>query len=188
MLFLLIAGITFTNCEKGVDPIVVESVSLDATSMTLIEGDTQTLNATISPSNAENQKVLWVSSNSSVATVKEGVVTAIKPGTATITARSDDGGKTATCSVTVVARVYPVEKISLDITSATLVEGENLTLIATITPENATNKNVTWKSSNPSVATVADGEVAALKAGTTTITATTEDGGKTATCKITVEA
>lgn len=186
MLFLLIVGMALTNCEKDVDPISVTSVTLDSTSITLVEGDSQTLTATISPSNAENQMVLWISSDASVATVKDGVVTAVKPGTATITVKSDDGGKTATCNVTVVARVYPVEKITLDVTSATIYEGENLTLTATITPDNATNKNVSWKSSNTSVATVSNGKVTALKAGTTTITVTTEDGGKTATCNVTV--
>ena len=188
MLFLLIVGITLTNCEKDVDPISVTSVTLDSTSITLVEGDSQTLTATISPSNAENQMVLWISSDASVATVKDGVVTAVKPGTATITVKSDDGGKTATCNVTVVARVYPVEKITLDVTSATIYEGESLTLTATITPNNATNKNVSWKSSNTSVATVSNGKITAQKAGTATITVTTEDGGKTATCKVTVNA
>ena len=188
MLFLLIVGMALTNCEKDVDPISVTSVTLDSTSITLIEGDSQTLTATISPSNAENQMVLWISSDASIATVKDGVVTAVKPGTATITVKSDDGGKTATCNVTVVARVYPVEKITLDVTSATIYEGENLTLTATITPDNATNKNVSWKSSNTSVATVVDGTVSALKTGTTIITVTTEDGGKTATCNVTVKA
>ena len=188
MLFLLIVGMALTNCEKDVDPISVTSVTLDSTSITLVEGDSQTLTATISPSNAENQMVLWISSDASVATVKDGVVTAVKPGTATITVKSDDGGKTATCNVTVVARVYPVEKITLDVTSATIYEGENLTLTATITPDNATNKNVSWKSSNTSVATVVDGTVSALKTGTTIITVATEDGGKTATCNVTVKA
>ena len=186
LLFLLLIGITLTNCEKDVDPISVTSVTLDSTSITLIEGDKQTLTATISPSNAENQMVLWISSDASVATVKNGTITAIKPGKATITAKSDDGGKTATCNVTVVARVYSVEKVALDITSATFYEGEDLTLTATISPSNATNKNVTWKSSNTSVATVSNGNVTAVKAGTATITVTTEEGGKTATCNVTV--
>ena len=68
------------SCTEESAPVCVSSVTLDSTSMTLVEGDIQTLTATISPSNAENQKVLWSSSNSSVATVREGVVTAIKAG------------------------------------------------------------------------------------------------------------
>ena len=188
LLLLLIAGVILTNCEEDVAPISVTSVTLNSTSMTLVEGDSQKLTATISPSNAENKMVLWISSDSSIATVEDGIVTAVKPGKATITAKSDDGGKTATCNVTVVAMVYPVEKVELDMVSATLNEGDTLLLTATIRPENATNKNVTWKSSNTSVATVIDGEVTAIKAGTTTITVTTEDGGKTATCEIEVNA
>ena len=176
------------SCTEEPASVCVSSVTLDSTSMTLVEGDSQTLIATISPSNAENQKVLWSSSNSSVATVKEGVVTAIKPGSATITVKSDDGGKTATCEVTVNAKVYPVTSVSLSKSSATLTEGDEFTLTATINPSNATNKNVSWKSSNTSVATVSNGKVTAVKAGSATITVTTEDGGKTATCEVTVNA
>ena len=186
--FLLILGIVLTSCTEDIAPINVSSVTLDTTSMTLIEGDSQTITATISPSDAENKTILWISSNSSVASVRGGVVTAIAPGTATITAKTEDGAKTATCKVTVVAKVYPVTSVSLDKTSASLTEGETITLTATVNPDNATNKNVSWKSSNTSVASVVDGKVTALKAGTTTITVTTEDGNKTATCNITVNA
>ena len=186
--FLLILGIVLTSCTEDIAPITVSSVTLDTTSMTLIEGDSQTITATISPSDAENKTILWISSNSSVASVRGGVVTAIAPGTATITAKTDDGAKTATCKVTVVAKVYPVTGVSLNKTSASLTEGETITLTATVNPDNATNKNVSWKSSNTSVASVVDGKVTALKAGTTTITVTTEDGNKTATCNITVNA
>ena len=186
--FLLILGIVLTSCTEDIAPITVSSVTLDTTSMTLIEGDSQTITATISPSDAENKTILWISSNSSVASVRGGVVTAIAPGTATITAKTEDGAKTATCKVTVVAKVYPVTSVSLDKTSASLTEGETITLTATVNPDNATNKNVSWKSSNTSVASVVDGKVTALKAGTTTITVTTEDGNKTATCNITVNA
>ena len=186
--FLLILGIVLTSCTEDIAPITVSSVTLDTSSMTLIEGDSQTITATISPSDAENKTILWISSNSSVASVRGGVVTAIAPGTATITAKTEDGAKTATCKVTVVAKVYPVTSVSLDKTSASLTEGETITLTATVNPDNATNKNVSWKSSNTSVASVVDGKVTALKAGTTTITVTTEDGNKTATCNITVNA
>ena len=187
-IFLLIVGIVLTSCTEDMAPITVSSVTLDTTSMTLTEGDSQTITATISPSDAENKTILWISSNSSVASVRGGVVTAIAPGTATITAKTEDGAKTATCKVTVVAKVYPVTSVSLDKTSASLTEGETITLTATVNPDNATNKNVSWKSSNTSVASVVDGKVTAVKAGTTTITVTTEDGNKTATCDITVNA
>ena len=166
----------------------VESVSLDKTNITLTEGDSKTLTATVYPDNATNKNVSWRSSNTSVATVNNGVVTAIKAGTATITVTTEDGGKTATCQVTVNARMYNVESVSLDKTNITLTEGDSKTLTATVYPDNATNKNVSWRSSNTSVATVNNGVVTAIKAGTATITVTTEDGGKTATCQVTVKA
>ena len=188
VLNLVILTLGLISCTEEPAPIAVSAVTLNSTSMTLVEGDTQTLIATVSPSNAENQKVMWSSSNSSVASVKEGVVTAIKPGSATITVKSDDGGKIATCSVTVNAKVYPVTDVTLDKASCEMTEGDEFTLTATINPSNATNKNVSWKSSNTSVATVSNGKVTALKAGTATITVTTEDGSKTATCSVTVNA
>ena len=184
---LLCSGLALTGCTEEPAPVAVSAITLDANSLELQEGDSQSLTATISPSNANNKKVLWISSNSSVATVAEGVVTAVKAGQATITAKSDDGGKTATCEVTVVAKAVLVESVSLDKTSVELKEGEEVSLTATVKPGNATNKNVIWSSSNETVASVTDGKVSALKSGETTITVTTEDGAKTAECKITVK-
>ena len=175
------------SCQKEPQVVKVESVSLNTTSLTLVEGDSQSLTATVSPSNADNKKVSWSSSNSSVATVDDrGTVTAIAPGTATITAKTEDGGKTATCSVTVNSRVISVESVSLDKTELELIEGDKATLVATVLPENADNKNVIWNSSNEEIATVEDGVVTAIKEGEATITAKTEDGEKTATCSVTV--
>ena len=178
------------TCEVTVKAKVyhVTSVSLDKTSVTLTEGEKITLAATVTPDNATNKQVTWTSSDNTVAAVTDGKVTALKPGTATITVTAQDGGKTATCEVTVKAKVYPVTSISLDMTKITLTEGEDFTLTATVNPYNATNKNVTWKSSNNEVAAISDGKVTALKPGTATITVTTEDGGKTATCEVTVKA
>ena len=175
------------SCQKEPQVVKVESVSLNSTSMTMVEGDSQSLTATVSPSNADNKKVSWSSSNSSVASVDDrGTVTAIAPGTATITAKTEDGGKTATCSVTVNSRVIAVESVSLDKTELEIIEGDNATLVATVLPENADNKNVIWTSSDESVATVKDGVVTAIKEGEATITAKTEDGEKTAACSVTV--
>ena len=165
----------------------VESVSLDKTSMELTEGDEATLTATVTPDNASNKNVTWSSSNTEVATVENGKVTAVKAGTAIITVRTDDGDKTATCEVTVKEKVFPVESVSLDKTSMELTEGDEATLTATIAPGNASNKTVTWISSNPEVASVENGKVTAIKVGTTTITVKTEDGDKTATCEVTVK-
>ena len=180
--------LVFVGCAEDPAPIVVTSVTLDSTSMTLVEGDTQKLTATISPSNAENKAVIWTSSNSSVASVKDGLVTAIKSGTATITVKTDDGAKTATCMVTVEAKTIQVTGVTLNKASYEMTEGDEVILSATVSPENATNKNVSWSSSNTSVANVDNGKVTALKAGTATITVKTEDGNKTATCEVTVNA
>jgi uncharacterized protein YjdB len=162
-------------------------VSLDKTEITLAEGETHTLTATISPDNAQDKSVTWSSSEEAIAKVDQnGKVTAVKAGTATITVTTKDGGKTATCAVTVIAKVASV---SLDKTSMTLTVGETQTLTATVTPDNAQDKSVTWSSSDATVATVdQDGKVTAVKAGTATITVTTTDGGKTATCAVTVQA
>ena len=180
--------LVFLGCTEEPTPIAVTSVTLDSTSMSLVEAESQRLTATVSPSNAENKTVIWTSSNSSVASVKDGVVTAMKAGNAAITVKTDDGGKTATCKVTVKAKVYPVKSVSLNKTSYELTEGDEFTLGATVKPDNATNKNVTWSSSNTSVASVKEGVVTAMKAGNATITVKTDDGGKTATCEVTVNA
>ena len=168
----------------------VSGISLDKTELSMIEGDTQALTATVSPSNATNQSVTWTSNNESVATISySGVVTAKSPGTATITVKTNDGGKTATCDVTVKAKVVSVTGVTLDKTSLTMTEGETQSLTATVTPDNATDKSLSWSSSNNSVATISsDGQVTAVSAGSATITVKTNDGGKTATCTVTVKA
>jgi uncharacterized protein YjdB len=154
----------------------------------LTEGDVTVLTATVNPSNASNRNVYWTSSDSAVATVDNtGKVTAVKAGSATITVTTEDGGKTATCKVTVKEKIYPVTGVTLDKTSVELTEGDVTVLTATVTPSNASNKNVYWTSSDQSVATVDNtGKVTAVKRGTALITVTTEDGNKTATCTITV--
>ena len=165
----------------------VTSVSLDKTTAELTEGDELTLTATVNPDNATDKSVTWSSSDSSVASVANGKVTALKAGTATITVTTTDGGKTAKCEVTVKAKIIPVTSVSLDKTSLEMVEGGELTLVATVNPDNATDKSVSWTSSDASVASVVNGKVTALKAGTATITVTTTDGGKTASCAVTVK-
>ena len=164
----------------------VESVSLDKTSLELTEGGTARLTATILPQNTTNKNVTWSTSDASIATVTDGVVTAVAPGTATITVTTEDGGKTATCAVTVAAATVPVTGVTLNKTSTSLYVGDTETLTATVTPDNATNKDVTWTSSNPSVAKVENGVVTAVGAGTATITVTTQDNDYTASCTVTV--
>jgi uncharacterized protein YjdB len=166
--------------------IAVRRVSLNKTEWLPLVGETLKLVATIFPANATNQNITWSSSNTGVATVDaNGKVTARGSGTATITVKTEDGGYTATCTVIVV----PVTGVSLNKTSTRLVRhtATTETLTATVSPANANNKNVTWSSSNTGVATVdANGKVTAGTAGTATITVRTVDGGKTATCAVTV--
>ena len=165
----------------------VQSVGLNKTELALEVGKTGTLEAIVEPSDATNKNVIWSSSNPEVATVDNGVVTTVSAGEAIITVTTEDGGKTATCKVTVNAlQTVPVTGVTLDKAELTLKEGSTGTLKATVEPQNATNNTVTWSSSNPEFATVDNGVVTAVSAGEATITVTTEDGGKTATCKVTV--
>ena len=168
----------------------VTGVTLDKTELTLTEGETETLTATVKPDNADNRKVTWSSDKTDVATVGgDGMVTAVKAGVAVVTVTTEDGGKTATCKVTVKAKAVNVTDVSLDKTELTLTEGETETLTATVKPDNADNRKVTWSSDKTDVATVdGTGRVTAVKAGEAVVTVTTEDGGKTASCKVTVKA
>ena len=181
------AGDKTASCTVTVKKkvVAVESVTLDKSSLELTEGETATLTASVKPDNATNKTVTWSSSRTSVATVDaNGTVTAVAEGSATISAKAGD--KTAICTVTVKKNVVAVESITLDKSSLELTEGETATIIATVKPDNATNKTVTWSSSNASVASVdANGTVTAVAEGSATITA--KAGDKTATCTVTVK-
>ena len=168
----------------------VTEVTLDKTELTLTEGGTETLTATVKPDNADNRKVTWSSDKTEIATVDgAGKVTAVKAGEAVVTVTTEDGGKTASCKVTVKAKAVNVTEVTLDRTELTLTEGEAETLTATVKPDNADNRKVTWSSDKTEIATVdGAGKVTAVKAGEAVVTVTTEDGGKTATCKVTVKA
>ena len=170
--------------------IKVSTISLNKTTASVTKGKTLQLTATVTPTNATNKVVTWRTSDKNVAMVSEnGLVTAKSAGTATITCTAKDGSNVkATCKITVKNPVVKVTKVTLNKTTATLAPKETLTLKATVTPTNATNKAVTWKSSNTKIATVSSsGKVTAKAAGTVTITCTAKDGsGKKATCKITV--
>ena len=168
----------------------VTEVTLDKTELTLTEGETETLTATVRPDNANNRKVTWSSDKTEVATVDgAGRVTAVKAGEAVVTVTTEDGGRTATCAVTVKAKTVSVTEVTLDRAELTLTEGETETLTATVRPDNADNRKVTWSSDKTEVATVdGAGKVTAVKAGEAVVTVMTEDGGKTASCKVTVKA
>lgn len=169
-----------------VTEVPVASVSVSPSSLSLTEGESSQLQATVSPSDATDPSLYWTSSDNSVASVtSSGRVSAMKPGSATITAKA--GEKSGTCRITVNAKVIPVSSITLSKTELALTEGDSETLTATVKPDDATDKTVTWSSSDQTVASVdAAGKVTAKKAGTATITA--KAGDKTATCKINVEA
>lgn len=165
----------------------VTAVKLDQTAADLYLGSTLELVATVEPEDATVKDVTWSSSDESVATVDEkGVVTPVKEGKTTITVTTVESSKTASCAVTV--KRVAVTGVTLNKTSIELAPGSVTTLKATIEPEDATYPEVTWSSSDESVATVdAGGKVTAVANGTATITVTTVDGGKTATCAVTVK-
>lgn len=166
----------------------VTSVTLNKKTLTLLVGSSETLSAIVAPTNATNQKVIWSSSDTTVATVQNGKVTAVKVGSATIIATTQDGAKTDSLIVTVTAKPISVTSVSLNKSSLSLTVGDSSSLIATITPSNATNQNLTWSSSDTTVASVNNGLVTALKTGTATITVKTADGAKTASATVTVTA
>ena len=167
-------------------PILVSGITLSSSTINLTPEQTSQLTANILPVNASNKTLSWASSNPSVATVTNGIVTAITLGSATITASSADGSNlSATATVTVSSTpTIPVSGITLSQTSATLRPTNILSLTTTIVPSNATNKTVTWSSNSSSATVNSSGVVTAVSAGSAIITATCD--GITATCAITI--
>ena len=165
---------------------VLESLSFEQTELELNVGDVHLLEVIASPSDAEGYTLQWESSDEAVASVSDdGEVTALSAGTADITVSS--GEISATCAVTVKEPVIPVESVSLDVQQIELGIGETYALQATVLPENATDKTVTWTSSAPEIVSVDEnGTVESLAAGNATVTVTTVDGGMTAECEVTV--
>lgn len=166
-------------------PVAVSGVALNKKVATINVGKKVTVKATVTPANADNKTLAWTSSNTKIATVSNGVVKGVKAGRVIITAKTTDGSNiSATCTVTV---KQPVTRISLS-KKATMYTGKKLTLKAKVNPANASNKALTWKSSNTKIAKVAsNGVVTGVKAGTVKITATAKDGSrKSATCTVTV--
>ena len=171
----------------GDKTVSVQGVSLSDSSLSLKVGGEAKLTATVTPSDASDISVTWTSGNPSVASVADGVVKGLSEGTSTVSVMSVDGGKTASCLVTVTD--YHAESVALSETSdINLAKGESKKLTATVSPDNAVNKNVTWESSDVNVATVSqDGEVTAVGGGETVITVKTVDGDKTASVKVFVK-
>ena len=166
-------------------PVYATSISLPSTQTVYVGGTTQ-LTPTVEPSNM-NQAITWSSSNTAVATVSNGVVTGLKAGTTTITASTvNEAGTTLTAQCSITVSTISVTGVSLSSTTLELGVGNSKVVTATVSPSNASNKNVTWSTSKSSVATVSEGTITAVSIGTATITATTVDGGYKATCTVTV--
>ena len=189
------AAVSAVNCNTP-QPVPVSSVSISGSGvsdgkLSLKLGASVQLTATVTPSNATDKTVSWTSSNSSVAKVSDGKITAVKAGTATITATA--GGKTASVVVAVADNPVPVESVSVSGDGVSggklsLKSGASVQLTATVKPDNATDRKVTWTSSDSSVANVMGTGVvtAGSKAGKATVTATA--GGVSASVEVTVEA
>lgn len=190
---LLLGSFTWlSGCKKDKETSggPVENVALFSETASMVVGSSSTFTATIAPKTAGNKAVTWATSNAAIVSVSDkGLVTAVALGTATITATTVDGNKTAKCVITVTANVIEVSGVTqADETAATAI-GRTVQLNAIIAPASATNKNVSWATSNAAVATVnATGLVTGVTAGTAFITVTTADGGKTASCEVTVTA
>lgn len=193
-------GVTAIKCTSEDNPyavatctvyvkIKVMGVEIGQSEMSVFETKSKTLSAYVLPENASNKKLEWSSSDESIATVdKNGKVTGVKPGVATITVKAGKGRFSASCQVTVKRVVYS-EKIKLNKTTLTLNDGKSAELTATVYPENTTTKTVTWSSSNTKVVKVDSyGEVTAVNPGTAYIYCKAKDSGVTAKCKVTVKA
>jgi uncharacterized protein YjdB len=185
-LFML-AAVGMYSCEGSEDTVAVTGVKLNKNSVPLKTGETAKLTATVLPDDATDKTVSWKSSDDTVATVADGLVTAVTDGEATITVTTADGGKTAVCTVTVSKDIVNVTGVTLDKETLSLDPEETAQLNHTVLPDDATDKSVSWESSDESIVKVTQsGAVTAVSAGQATITVTTNDGNKTAECKVTV--
>lgn len=187
-IFFIAAAIAlFCSCVK--DPVPVVSITVDKQSHTMTPGSSFVIKAIVSPSNADNQKVIWSVTNSSVIDYVDhengsATITATGVGSARVIARTDEGGIQAFCDVIVGAGV---EKIELDKTELALKKGESASLVATVSPADATDKSLKWGTSDANVAIVgADGKITAVGNGEATVFVASSDGGFTAYCNVTV--
>jgi|WetSurMetagenome_2_1015567.scaffolds.fasta_scaffold66770_2 uncharacterized protein YjdB len=184
--FVLLFSVTLLSSCGSKDSPNVDSIKLSVNTLSLKAGESSELTVSYSPTSLKTPNYTWSSSNESVVTVKDGKVTAIASGTATITVSVPDLGLSDVCNVTVLS--VTLTSVTLNITKDTVRVGQNFTLIATVYPQNVDDKTVTWFSLNENVATVSSsGNVNAISTGTTNITATTKEGELTATCAVVVK-
>ncbi|WP_339825489.1 Ig-like domain-containing protein [Paenibacillus sp. FSL R7-0163] len=184
---------TFNVTVNNTGDVIVTGVSLDKPSLSLTQGEAgDTLSAVITPADATNKTVNWSTSDETVATVVNGVVTPVGVGTAIITVTTTDGSFTASSVVNVSSPIPPVVNVTgvkLDQETLELTAGEADGLLkATIEPANATDKDVIWSSSDETVATVVNGVVTPVGEGTAVITVTTKDGSFKASTTVNVSA
>ena len=189
-LFVILFALSAANCAKiSYNPTEVSGISLNRSEITMEVSNTFQLEAYNEPSKVSNKNVSWtVSSGSTIVSVSStGLIRALKTGSAKVTATEKEKGYTATCNITVSKKIIPVTSVSLSESATTIKQGRATILTATVSPFNASNKTVNWTSSNTNVATVSNGTITGVSAGSATITATTADGGYTSSCVVTVE-
>ncbi|MCL2097999.1 MAG: Ig-like domain-containing protein [Bacteroidales bacterium] len=189
--YLIVVVIALTTaivaCSDKDNNISVIAVTLNENTLTLDVNDTETLVHTVLPETATNKAVIWESGNTLIATVNSnGLVTANSAGTTTITVITVDGNKTATCTLTVKIPLVSVTGVALSWATASMEVNDTYVLTATVEPEDATNKNLTWLSSSAAVATVNSGTITATGLGTAAVTVITEEGNRTAICVVSV--
>lgn len=178
----------WSNATILEEKVPVTGITLDQENISFSDiGASVQLTATILPTDADNQKVIWKSSDTNVATVKDGKVTCTGYGTAIITATSEEGEYVANCNVTATKRIVLPSSITLDRKEATIKVGEATTLKANVLPADADDKTIVWSSENSDIASVTnDGVVTGHKAGTTKIIVTTNANGLKDECMLTV--
>ena len=168
----------------GETEVEVDSITLSQSSAELEIGETLSLKATVSPSNATYDSITWTSSNATVATVSDsGLVSALSEGNTTITVMAD--GKKASCSITVIKGYVAGSSLTLNKEKLELFKGETETLRVTISPDDATDKAITWTSSAPEIVSVSGGSVSAIEVGDAIIYA--KAGDVSATCSVSVK-
>lgn len=193
IIFIFILYFTISLPGEAETAVPVAGVSVSPSSLVLERGTSRTITATISPGNAGNQTVRWVSSNDQVVQVTpEGTLSArvkgVSAGTATITVTTEEGGKTAACQVRV---LVPVSSVALDLSEVTMLRSNLEELRATIFPSDATNQAVRWESSDESVVRVVPGDnltatIRAYEPGIAQVSVITEDGNKRAFTRVEV--
>lgn len=177
------SGTASGYCEITVDPIVAETVTLSANNVSLFIGSTTTLTATVDPANTTDKTITWSSSNDQVAKVSDGVITGVGAGKTTITASC--GTASSSCEV----KVDPVKVTGLRLSNENvrMEMSDIIQLSAIVSPENATNNKVNWRSTDTNIAKVDEnGLVTGINEGTTRIIATSQDGNFSASCEVTV--